>query len=190
MTTERRNRVRQLSNELRAIEIWEEHWNEDGECSRIARQLRREQLLREFSVTSDKALQSPSDDVQGAAVEPVTEERRQKREKTMSAPKNKHEAPSLVPCRLAHDLNNSLSAILGRCQLLGDSLEPDSPAARNLESIREVAATMADRIAACQRLPVWRVGSRQKEASEAANLFGSMASCCLTTHDERRGEIP
>ncbi len=48
MDGERLWRVRQLARELTAILIWDALWNDD-EHARIARQLRREEILRELN---------------------------------------------------------------------------------------------------------------------------------------------
>jgi hypothetical protein len=50
-------------------------------------------------------------------------------------------------CLLAHDLNNDLHVILGRCDLLSESLQPDSEAVKHLRFIREAARHMAENVA-------------------------------------------
>ena len=52
---------------------------------------------------------------------------------------------------LAHDLNNRLNVILGRCQLLKHCLDDDPEAVRHLESIENAARHMAELVA--DRLP-------------------------------------
>ncbi len=47
---------------------------------------------------------------------------------------------------LAHDLNNDLNVILGRCELLKESLKEDSDAARQVEAIAEAARRMAETV--------------------------------------------
>jgi hypothetical protein len=51
-------------------------------------------------------------------------------------------------CILAHSLNNDLTGILGRCELLGDLLLANSEAAKHLHIIRVLAHHMVDRVAA------------------------------------------
>jgi len=56
-------------------------------------------------------------------------------------------APFTERCLLAHDLNNDLNVILGRCELLGEFLQKDSEASKHLRLIQEAAYHMANRIA-------------------------------------------
>jgi nitrogen-specific signal transduction histidine kinase len=48
---------------------------------------------------------------------------------------------------LAHDLNNHLNVILGRCDLLRRILEDNSDAARHVDSIAEAARRIAAMVA-------------------------------------------
>ncbi len=50
-------------------------------------------------------------------------------------------------CLLAHDLNNNLSLILGRCHLQLEVLDPQSEAAMHARLIQEAAQHMARRMA-------------------------------------------
>jgi signal transduction histidine kinase len=45
---------------------------------------------------------------------------------------------------LAHDLNNDISVILGRCELLKQWLSNDPEATRQVEAITEAARRMAE----------------------------------------------
>jgi nitrogen-specific signal transduction histidine kinase len=56
-------------------------------------------------------------------------------------------ADSAVLCRLAHDLTNNLSVILGRCQLLEEVLRGNVEAEKHLRLIIEETRRMAERIA-------------------------------------------
>lgn len=60
-----------------------------------------------------------------------------------------HASPK--PHGLAHDLNNDLSVIVGRCDLLTEMLLPDGEVAKQLRLIREAAHRMARRIARQQQ---------------------------------------
>ncbi len=51
------------------------------------------------------------------------------------------------PVRLAHDLNNDLAVIVGRCEILSELLVTNGDAAKHLQSIRDAADRMAGRIA-------------------------------------------
>jgi|HubBroStandDraft_6_1064221.scaffolds.fasta_scaffold948685_2 hypothetical protein len=42
-------RFRRLAEELTLIQVWEGLWNDDGEHARKARQIRREEILRELN---------------------------------------------------------------------------------------------------------------------------------------------
>lgn len=78
-------------------------------------------------------------------------------------------------CPLAHDLNNNISVILGRCELLGDVLQGNAAAKKHLRLIVEEARQMAARIAErpCQ-MAEERYKSVSHESSEAEGA-GSLA---------------
>jgi hypothetical protein len=42
-------RFRRLADELALIQVWEAPWNDDSENARKARQIRRDEILRELS---------------------------------------------------------------------------------------------------------------------------------------------
>jgi hypothetical protein len=64
-------------------------------------------------------------------------------------------APSCERCLLAHALNNTLSVIIGECQLAEVCIEPGSEAANRLQKILSAARLMADKINShrCQIIP-------------------------------------
>jgi len=51
---------------------------------------------------------------------------------------------SAPQCTLAHDLNNYLGVVIGRCELLADHASEDAQVARHLSAILEAACKMAD----------------------------------------------
>ncbi len=59
---------------------------------------------------------------------------------------NYSKKPNEEQCILAHDLNNDLTAILGRCELLGDLLSTNTEAAKHLRIIETVARHMIERV--------------------------------------------
>lgn len=62
-------------------------------------------------------------------------------------PKPYPRTPFADSCRLAHDLNNKLNVILGRCELLEEILPKDTSALKQVHKIQEAAQQMADQIA-------------------------------------------
>jgi len=60
---------------------------------------------------------------------------------------NLAEAKSMDTCeterRLAHDLINKLSVVVGRCDLLIAKMPEDSPLLQHVHSIQEIAKSMA-----------------------------------------------
>ena len=71
-------------------------------------------------------------------------------------------------CMLAHELLNSLSVIVGHCDLLGD---PDGPegtsSAKHLQVIRDTATAMAQKLShrQCDVASMARSVAMQKETS-------------------------
>lgn len=60
---------------------------------------------------------------------------------------------SAPQCMLAHDLNNYLGVVIGRCELLADFVSKDAGAAKHLSVILDTAQTMTTRIhgSVCKR---------------------------------------
>lgn len=67
------------------------------------------------------------------------------------AEKRKSEELSQVVNLLVHDLNNGLSVIMGRCELLSSTLEEHDELTRQVMQIMAVARRMRDRIAESQQ---------------------------------------
>jgi signal transduction histidine kinase len=53
--------------------------------------------------------------------------------------------------RLAHDLNNSLGVILGRCEMLGSLLADNTDAAAQINEIERVARKLANSLTSVDR---------------------------------------
>lgn len=56
------------------------------------------------------------------------------------------EIVTLPQCMLAHDLNNCLGVVIGRCQLLSELVPKDETIQRHLNGILDTARKMATRI--------------------------------------------
>jgi signal transduction histidine kinase len=67
------------------------------------------------------------------------------------AEKRKSEELSQVVNLLVHDLNNCLSVIMGRCELLSSALEAHDELTRQVMQIMAVARRMRDRVAERQQ---------------------------------------
>ena len=51
-----------------------------------------------------------------------------------------------VMCMLAHDLRNKLTIIVGQCELLPETTEPNSTSAKRVHEILELAHLIAKRL--------------------------------------------